>query len=390
MSNNRSMRSMVRVLSKQKCGLRICHINAQSLLPKIDEFRDIFTDSDVDVICVTETWLRDELNDDICCLEGYRVFRFNRVNRVGGGVAIYVKRTIKCKLKLSATVDSTIEYLFVEVVGNDGNLLLGTIYRPNRYIDFSPLYTVLEEISLSSPNIVLCGDFNCNLLNTNVLTHNMQTYNLKPANTNVPTHYFGRDASLLDLMFVSDIHDVAFYDQLSAPAFSKHDLIFLTLRFSLDFSVEKITYRDFHNINIQELGDRTREINWDAMYYLPSSNDQIEFLTYNISNLFNTHVPLKTKILKPNNKPWFTVNIRNLIQQRDDAYTNWKRYRLNELRRAFCSLRNRVVAEIRKAKAKAKKTRHHQVWDSYKESLKKYKQELRIAKRSHGDPSVSQ
>ena len=49
--------SLVRLLSKNKNGLKICHINAQSLGGgKIDEFRYIFEESGVDIVCVSETW----------------------------------------------------------------------------------------------------------------------------------------------------------------------------------------------------------------------------------------------------------------------------------------------------------------------------------------------
>lgn len=55
---NINLRVMVNILSKQASGLRVCHINAQSLYPKIDEFRYMFEGSSIDIICVTETWFQ--------------------------------------------------------------------------------------------------------------------------------------------------------------------------------------------------------------------------------------------------------------------------------------------------------------------------------------------
>ena len=68
-------------------------------MPKIDEFRDLFEGSNVDVICVTETWLVEGLSDTLCCLRGYKIYRLDRKVRVGGSVAVYVRNEIKCKLK---------------------------------------------------------------------------------------------------------------------------------------------------------------------------------------------------------------------------------------------------------------------------------------------------
>jgi len=47
--------SLVKILVKHKKGIKVDHINAQSLMKKIDEFRYMFVQSNVDVICVSET-----------------------------------------------------------------------------------------------------------------------------------------------------------------------------------------------------------------------------------------------------------------------------------------------------------------------------------------------
>jgi len=50
-----SSQAIIRILAKQKPGLKIIHLNAQSLA-KIEEFRFLFINSNIDVICVSETW----------------------------------------------------------------------------------------------------------------------------------------------------------------------------------------------------------------------------------------------------------------------------------------------------------------------------------------------
>ena len=44
---------MISVFGRHRQGLKVCHLNAQSLQPKIDEFKKIFVDSQVDV---SKTW----------------------------------------------------------------------------------------------------------------------------------------------------------------------------------------------------------------------------------------------------------------------------------------------------------------------------------------------
>ena len=65
-----SMYSVLRLLYRNKDSLQICHLNAQSLSPKIDEFRHIFEKSGVDVICVSETWLNSKKLDSLVEVRG--------------------------------------------------------------------------------------------------------------------------------------------------------------------------------------------------------------------------------------------------------------------------------------------------------------------------------
>ena len=44
-----------------------------SLVPKIDELHEVIHNSDVDIACITETWLRNHIDDNIVNLSGYKV-----------------------------------------------------------------------------------------------------------------------------------------------------------------------------------------------------------------------------------------------------------------------------------------------------------------------------
>ena len=76
--------SIVRILAKQKPGFQICHINAQSLPRKMDEFRHLFENSGINAICVSETWFTPILPDTLFNLKGYKLFRADRCTRAGG------------------------------------------------------------------------------------------------------------------------------------------------------------------------------------------------------------------------------------------------------------------------------------------------------------------
>lgn len=135
--------NMIRVLANQQLGFNVCHINAQSLLPKLDEFRLLFECSGIDAICISETWFNPHINDNIYKLNGYRIYRSDRVSN-GGGVAIYIRDNIASKLIYSYNEPGDIELVFIEVNFDGNKMLLGSVYRPNRYIKLDTLVEKLE------------------------------------------------------------------------------------------------------------------------------------------------------------------------------------------------------------------------------------------------------
>lgn len=60
---------------------------------KADEFRFIFENSNIDSICVSETWFQPFTNNNAVNIEGYKLYRVDRNSDKtrGGGVAIYLK-----------------------------------------------------------------------------------------------------------------------------------------------------------------------------------------------------------------------------------------------------------------------------------------------------------
>lgn len=355
--------NMVRILARQKKGLSLCHINAQSLNNKIDEFRLVFEGSGIDVICVSETWFTQSTTDSLIRLNGYNVFRSDRV-RHGGGVAIYIKNNIISKVRLKSCNEEKVEYIFVEIVSSGRKMLIGCIYRPNRNIHFDQFFTVLETLTVAYSDLLLAGDFNADILTDHHLCNHLLSLSLTPTNTTTPTHYSATTATLLDIFFVGNMNKVLLYDQISACCFSNHDLIFLSYDFlvpSVDYS---FTYRDFKNINYNILYENFHQISWNEIFHMTSVDEQLSFIESNIIQLFDESVPIKTKKVVAKDKPWFTNAIKCLIQSRDLAYSRWKEFRTPELKEEYRVARNTVTFQTRNAKISYYSTRFGSALDS--------------------------
>lgn len=338
--------NMIRILAGQKKGLNIVHVNAQSLNNKMDEFRYTFAKSNVDVICVSETWFQPELEDSLFALNSYQLFRADRGRR-GGGVAIYIKKDISCKTVLKSGVGDNIEFIFLELICNNNKLLMGAIYRPHCRTNYQVFMDKLEHLSLLYKDIVICGDFNNNVFNENLFTSEMLSFGLKIVNNTEPTHFTTTSNSLIDLFFVSCKHKILLYDQLSAPMFSKHDLCFLTFDFQTCPSVCSFTYRDFKNIDYLNLHLDLMSIEWDTLYSMVDIDEQIHYLQHHINFLYNKYVPLRTKIISSDQTPWFDNQVKTLIDQRNRAYARWKKYRITQFEQAYKHLRNKVNSVIK-------------------------------------------
>lgn len=341
---------MIRVLCKQRSGLNVCHINAQSLNNKIDEFRFIFENSGVDVVCVSETWFDPVVLGAIFDLDNYNLYRCDRKSHAGG-VAIYVRKGIICKLCYNSEPMEQIEYLFVEITSLGNKMLVGCVYRPHRKIKTDDFLKILENLTLKYEDIVICGDFNSNALVESHLVNNMKTIGLYPTNSTVPTYYPATRNSLLDIIFVSNEEKILLYDQLTASCFSKHDLLFLSFDFKLQQLPNVVTYYDFKHVNHNILSLELQNIDWNSIYYMPSAETQLSFLEQKLEYVFNKSVPVKTVTNNYKKKPWFNADIKTAIADRDMIFIRWKRFKTDELHEGYCSARRVVNKMIKRAKS---------------------------------------
>lgn len=69
------------------------------------------------ILAITETWLGNSYPDSLLHIEGYQLFRKDREDR-GGGVALYVSNTAKCKVLNIDSEGHGIESLWCELTFN--------------------------------------------------------------------------------------------------------------------------------------------------------------------------------------------------------------------------------------------------------------------------------
>lgn len=84
------------------------------------------------VIGYSETWLNDRTYVDILILNGYELYRRNRLGRLSCGLSLYVDSRHSINICNDLIIkDGPSDSLFIEInVSNGKNLIVGVIYQP--------------------------------------------------------------------------------------------------------------------------------------------------------------------------------------------------------------------------------------------------------------------
>ena len=84
-----------------KDALKVLHYNTTSIVYKIDELSTNCSLYCPDVVCITETWLSEDVLDSEVCIPNYQLVRLDR-DRNGGGIALYIANCLLYCLLLRA------------------------------------------------------------------------------------------------------------------------------------------------------------------------------------------------------------------------------------------------------------------------------------------------
>jgi hypothetical protein len=88
--------------------------NVMSLAPKINELHPFVLDLNLDLACITETWLRGSITDNVIHIPGYKVIRKDRIRTSHGGVCVFIREEINCS-RLNAFESSNQEVLWLKI-----------------------------------------------------------------------------------------------------------------------------------------------------------------------------------------------------------------------------------------------------------------------------------
>uniref|UniRef100_T1DE06 Putative outcast ele5 orf1-h 1e-40-j 4 n=1 Tax=Psorophora albipes TaxID=869069 RepID=T1DE06_9DIPT len=150
-------------------------------------------------------------------------------------------------------------------------------------------------------------------------------------------------------MLTNNPNFVLNFNQVSAPGFSKHDIIYSSINICRSHNESVRTYRDFKNVNLPGLLDAFNAFDWNLLYSITDSDIALNLFNNRLLDLYNQFVLIRE--VKPKNNPWFNAQISHAIMERDIAYRVWVSDRTTTNHNQYKRLRNKVTSLINTAKS---------------------------------------
>lgn len=346
--------------------LKVVHLNAQSLADTShnSEFKHIFASDDnykVDIIAVSETFLKPNHPDTVVQISNFNVYRNDRKDRNCGGVAVFVKDSLKSRVLCYSTSPYPInihtpEYIILEIELRQMKILFACIYRPPKVGHMNLFENDLFTHLFNYKYTIIAGDMNARFGSESFETENILEMLTMCNLSRVPfgnTFHTAKTDSNLDVIASNCPELLIKYGQSAAPGFSGHDLIYAVYSLSTPtFHPRMITYRDFKNFNTDAFLEQAHSLPWHEIIMIPTIDEKVDLFNTMLLDLYDRHAPLRTTRATRPPTPWMTNDIIRMMRKRTKARRTWVRSKNVSDFENFRTIRNKVKQEIRNSKIK--------------------------------------
>ena len=323
-------------------------INARSVKNKCCILRDLITDNNIDILCITETWLSDFDTAVVAALvpPTHIFYHSPRSEGRGGGVGVAVAKCLTNVKSFRRQFD-TFECLEVQANHNNKKIIIYVIYRPPS-VQVSHFLPEFESFLLNSEtaahDITYVGDFNIwiedpeNSISRRFLdllcNFNLRNYVLEP------TYDSGHVLDLVISKSMSSIVNRVIVEDVFT--ISDHKLVSFVLNADIKRVHEKeIFFRSSAELNsIEYVGELSMLLDniHEGVGGVCCGRDNrpspcvdciVEKYRECAQAFFDKHAPLVHKVIKISGKkqPWFNSDIRDAKRTLRKAENKYKKFK---------------------------------------------------------------
>ena len=308
-------------MNLKKDWLRIEHVNAQSLLSSLDEVKLLLTDRNIDVLCISETWLHANTPDGYVDIQGYKIFR--RDNGRGGGVCLYVISSLNPSIITPGVPEQVgVEDVWVQVQCRKlPSMIIGCVYRHPKALtsSFDYMQEVFKVVCLRGKSVFIMGDFNDNMLVKGNRMSKIIRDNKLTQIIDKPTRITSHSATLLDLI-ITNKPEMILSHEVVPHVIADHHLVSVVINVKKPRKIPVIkTFQDMKHYDKDTfcllLLDNLYSLN--DVFLTDDVNKQVYIFNELFSSCLEICAPVVTRTVKGTPAPWMSSDIREAMKNRD-------------------------------------------------------------------------
>lgn len=303
---------------------------------------------DIDVLCITETWLHTNTTNTHFQIENYNLFRKDCSQR-GGGTCIYVRDEYNTESLFSQDNHESIEDVWLKVqVGKLKSIIIGAVYRhpKGEASSFEFIEKMLQKASNQDKGMYVLGDFNDNLLSQNKMENIIKRLRLDQL-VNKPTRTTDKSATLIDLIITNDKLSII-NSKIEPSTFADHHDISCTINLKKQRKqLPTISTRILKNYSPTKFQVELlkHENKLHSIYQTDDVTIQCEIFTNIFNESLDACAPLETRKLTRPPASWMTEEIRAEIVLKHTLQNRYKN-NPNSVNRNLFLIQKRKVHNI--------------------------------------------
>lgn len=344
------------IVYPKKDELTIEHINAQSLLSSLDEVKLLVIERNIDVLCVSESWLTSHTPDMFINFPNYKVFRND--NGRGAGTCIYAKSVLNpILINIDVPKQEGVEDVWIKVQRKKfPSIIVGCMYRHPKALaaSFDYIQDVFKQVCLQNKKVFILGDFNDDLLSKGNKVGKIIKNSSLTQVIDTPTRITSSTSTLLDLIITNTPQCIA-SNNVVPQVIADHDLISVTVKVSkpkrlpVTKTFRQLTYYT-NDIFSSLLLDNVYRLN--DIFLTDDVDKQVFIFNEVFIHCLDMCAPMVTKVVKRPPTPWMNDELRNAIKDRNETQSRLKDDRQNSfLQQVYKTKKNLVKTMISETKS---------------------------------------
>ena len=311
-------------------GISFGCLNICSIKSKIDDVKTLLEHSDLDVLCLVETFLTEEVDDTLLEVPGYNFHRCDRNadsnKKSGGGLLMYYKNSRDISpIQNSDLITPSIECTFLTLNLKQARpTVIGAIYRPPDASYINSIDDWEKHMnSLNFPNnadLVLLGDINIDLLENNSASKCLNKFlksNCLEQVINKPTRITDTSSTLIDHIYINN-PSLYHHRGVIDPNLSDHCMTFITRKYQSPSKEKQTVFiRNYRNFDASLFEEDLEQVNWNSVTNCSDVNEAVSCFNFEFLTVLNKHLPWKKLRVRKSNASWVTSEFLSLIDRRE-------------------------------------------------------------------------